>query len=298
MVAAFLRLAVAAHEVKNELGIGAHLTFVAIIAIDEHHQMTGVDGDLCALVVARRRPHPTHGITIDGQAFNIEHASADALIGFASSSDAKCQRIAHKLRGIKAADRIAKAYTGKVYQVDERVNLIEFLALQHAADELLRSRTVARRILTACLIDATCGSDARHLLQRLGGERRFVLLAQRMNFFPKALAVWGIHYVGLYAGTHKSRAHPLNLIRNYYFHCSSVAARRFKATASRSRFNVQCDCVAIQFSIFNYPFSISRITKMRDEHFHTNANQDDTTQQLWLKPTTDATAKPHAEPMT
>ena len=99
--------------------------------------MTGVDGDFRALVVARRCPHPTHGITIDGQAFDIEHASADALIGFASSSDAKRQRIAHKLRGIKATNRIAKAYAGKVYQVDERVNLIEFLALQHAADELL-----------------------------------------------------------------------------------------------------------------------------------------------------------------
>ena len=94
MVAAFLRLTVAAHEVKNELCIGANLFFVAIIAIDEHHQMTGVNGDFRTLVVARRRPYPTYSITIDGQAFNIEHATTDALIGFASSSDAKRQRIA------------------------------------------------------------------------------------------------------------------------------------------------------------------------------------------------------------
>ena len=100
------------------------------------------------------------GIPIDGQACDVEHAASDPFIGFAFTSDAEGECGAHELVGIEAADTVAIGDAGEVDEIDERVDLIEFLALQHPSDELLTGRTVARGVFATGFIHASRGGDA------------------------------------------------------------------------------------------------------------------------------------------
>ena len=68
---------------------------------------------------------------------DIDHATAYAFIGFALTAYTKCQGVTHKLVGIETTDAVAKGDRGKIDKVDEGVNLIECLPLEHAADECL-----------------------------------------------------------------------------------------------------------------------------------------------------------------
>ena len=101
---AAVALAVAAQQVLDEAGIIDDTLFLAVVAVDEYHEVGGVDGHLRALVVAGGCTYAALCVAIDGQSCDVEHAAPDAFVGFAFAPDTQCQSVAHELIGIEAAD--------------------------------------------------------------------------------------------------------------------------------------------------------------------------------------------------
>ena len=122
--------------------------------------MGGLERHLRTLVVAGGRADAALGIPIDGQACDVEHAAPDALVGLSLTPHSQGEGVAHELVGIEAADTVAVGDAGEVDEIDEGVDLIEFLALQHTTDELLTGRTVARGVFATGFIHASRGGDA------------------------------------------------------------------------------------------------------------------------------------------
>ena len=65
-IGATVALTVFLQQLLYELRILPHPLLIAVIAIDQHHQMAGVQRHLCTLVVTGGRTHATLCITIDG----------------------------------------------------------------------------------------------------------------------------------------------------------------------------------------------------------------------------------------
>ena len=135
-------------------------------------------------MVACGRAHAPCRIAVDGQSLDIDHPAPDALVGLSCTSHTQRKRVALKLVGIEAPYAIAVGDGSQVDEVDECVDLVEFLALQHTTDELFGGRTVARGILPTFLIYRTRGGDARQRFQALGGEFGAEALAQGIDFLP------------------------------------------------------------------------------------------------------------------
>ena len=195
-----------------ECGILAHPLLVAVVAVDEHQQVCRGEGHLRPFVVARRRAYPTLLVAVDGQSRNVEHAAAYALVGLALAPDAQGQRRAHHLVGIKPADAVAIGYRGEVHQVDERVDLVELLPLEHAAYQLFGRWPIARWILAARLVDAARGGYARQLLQRLRRQLAAEPLFPLMYLVPEFSRVGCVHHLRLNGSAHKLRAHLFYLL--------------------------------------------------------------------------------------
>ncbi len=157
-------MAVFADEVLDEPDVGGDALAVAVVAVDEDDEVGGLEGHLRALVVAGGGADASLGVAVDGQSGDVEHASADAFVGFALAADAEGERVADELVGIEAADAVAEGDGGEVDEVDEGINLIQLLALQHAADELLAGGTVTGGILAAGFVDTTGGCNAGQFL--------------------------------------------------------------------------------------------------------------------------------------
>ena len=68
------------------------------------------------LIVGSRRPYSTHGIAIDGESRNVDHATADTLVRFTFPPHTERQRVTLELIRVKAADAVAIA---DARQVDE-----------------------------------------------------------------------------------------------------------------------------------------------------------------------------------
>ena len=98
-------------------------------------------------------------------------------------------RLAHELIGIEASDAVAVCDGCKIDEVDEGVDLIEFLALQHAADELLAGWTIARGILAAGFVYTAGGSYARELFEAVGGQFLTKAVFECVNLIPEFFAV-------------------------------------------------------------------------------------------------------------
>ena len=101
---ASVALTIFAEQLLYELGITPHLLFVAVITIDEHKQVGSAEFYLCALMVARGRAHATLRITVYRQSLDIDHATADTLVGLPCPTDAQCQGVAMKFIRIKTAE--------------------------------------------------------------------------------------------------------------------------------------------------------------------------------------------------
>ena len=155
-------------------------------------------------------------VAIDRQTLDVDDAAPDAFIGFALATDAQRQRVAHEAVGIEAANAIAIDNRSEVHQVHQRVALIEFLALQHPADECLRCRTIPRRVLAASFVHPSCSGDAGQFLQRLGGQLPAESFALALHLLPKSLAIRRIHHIGLHASPHEFGAHLLYLGRHQH----------------------------------------------------------------------------------
>jgi transketolase C-terminal domain/subunit len=50
----------------DETGIVGYALFVAVVTVDEHHEVGGLQGHLSALIVASRGADTSLGIPIDG----------------------------------------------------------------------------------------------------------------------------------------------------------------------------------------------------------------------------------------
>ena len=157
-------MAVFSDEVLDELGIGGDAVAVAVVAVDEDDEVGGLKRHLRALVVAGGGADSSLGIAVDGEPGDVEHASADALVGFALAADTEGEGITDELIGIEAADAVAEGDGGEVDEVDEGINLIQLLALQHATDELFAGGAVTGGILAAGFVDTTGGCNAGQFL--------------------------------------------------------------------------------------------------------------------------------------
>ena len=122
--------------------------------------MGGAECHLRTFVVTGGRANTAFCITVYGQACDVDGSSADALVRFFLTTNTQCERVAHELVCIKASDTVSESDGGEVHKVHEGVDLVEFLTLQHPADELFAGRTVAGRVFAAGLVDTTGGSDA------------------------------------------------------------------------------------------------------------------------------------------
>ena len=98
---------------------------------------------LGALMVAGGRAYPTLGIAIDGQPGYVDQPATYALVRLTLAAYAQRECVTHELGGIKPANAVAEGYRGQVDEVNQRVYLLELLALQHAAYECLAGRTIA-----------------------------------------------------------------------------------------------------------------------------------------------------------
>ena len=157
-------MAVFAEELQDVAGVFGNTVPIAVVTIDEDKQTSGVEINLSAFVVTGRCADTTLSIAVDRQAMDVNHAATDTLVGFTFASDAECQRITNELIGIKAAYAITIGNGCQVDEVDEGVDLIEFLTLQHTSDKSFRGRTIARRIFTTGLIDSAGSGNATHVL--------------------------------------------------------------------------------------------------------------------------------------
>ena len=88
MEGAAVALGVAAQELLDVLGILDDALLVAVVAVDEHDQMAGVERHLGAFVVAGGGAYATQGIAIDGEAVDVDLATSDAFVRFSLASDA------------------------------------------------------------------------------------------------------------------------------------------------------------------------------------------------------------------
>ena len=178
-------MAVFPEQLLDETGVLRDALFVAVIAIDEDDEVSGLDGHLRALIVAGGSTYTALGIAIDGEPGDVEHPSPDAFIGLTFTAYTECQCVAHELIGIEASDAVAVCDGCKIDEVDEGVDLIEFLALQHAADELLAGWTIARGILAAGFVYTAGGSYTRELFEAVGGQ--FLTKARASTAAPTKL---------------------------------------------------------------------------------------------------------------
>lgn len=169
--------------------------------------MAGLQTYLRALIVAGRSPYPTCSIAVDRQSGDIDHAAPDAFVGFALTSNTQCERIAHKFIGIKGTDTVSVGDAGQIAEVDDSVDLIERLALQHAPYQGFRRRTVARRIFSASAVYATGCGDGRHLLEAFSGERLTIVFAQCIDLLPETFGIGTVGHFGFETCPDKRRAY-------------------------------------------------------------------------------------------
>ena len=136
-------LAVFLEQLLDILGILCDALLIAVVTVDEHEEVTGGEFHLRALVVAGGCSHTALGIAIYGQTVDVYHSASDALVRLPLASYAKGQGVADELVGIEAPDAVTEGYRGKVDEVNERVSLVQLLALQHAAYQGFGGRAVA-----------------------------------------------------------------------------------------------------------------------------------------------------------
>ena len=205
-------LAVFAEEGEDVLGVFNDAGFVAIIAVDEYDEVGGGEFHFRALIVAGGCAYPTLCIAIHRQTMDIDHPSSDTFVGLALATYAQCQCVALKLISVEAANAVAVGNRSQIDEIDERIYLIERLALEHSSDEGLRGRAIARGILATGLIDTARGSDTAHLFQRLCGERLPVLLAQGIDLLPQRLTIRRIDDVRFHTSPNEGGTNLLYLL--------------------------------------------------------------------------------------
>ena len=203
-------------------GIVGDTVTIAVIAVDEDEEATGGEVYLGALVVTGGGAYPTLGVTIDGQSMDVDHAAADAFVGLSLTADAEGQGVAHELGGVEAANAVAIGDGGQVDEVDQRVNLVEGLALQDAAYQGLGGGAIAGGVFTAGFIDAAGSGDGGNLFQALGGERLAEVLLLPVYLIPEGLRVRGVHHVGLHTGSDKVWTDGGYLLRNNDVHWAAA----------------------------------------------------------------------------
>ena len=125
--AAAIALTVFPKQFLNEFGIGDDTLLIAVIAVDEHHEMGGAECHLRTFVVTGGRANTAFCITVYGQACDVDGSSADALVRFFLTTNTQCERVAHELVCIKASDTVSESDGGEVHKVHEGVDLVEFL---------------------------------------------------------------------------------------------------------------------------------------------------------------------------
>ena len=204
-------MAVFAQEVLDETGVVEYALLVAVVAVDEYHEVGGGERHLGALVVAGGGADATEGIAVDGQAGDVEHAATDAFVGLALAADAERQGVAHELVGIEAADAVAEGDAGQVDEVDEGVDLVEFLALQHTADKLFAGGTVTGGILAAGFVDAARGGNAWQFFQAFGGQLLSETLLKGVYLVPERAAQRCVDHRSLYGSPDESGAYAFDL---------------------------------------------------------------------------------------
>ena len=111
---AAVTLCVFAQQVLDEAGIVSDTLFIAVVTVDEHHEMGGAEGHFRPFVVAGGCAHTSLGITIDGQSCDIEHTTSDAFIRFSLPTYTQGEGVAHELVGIEASDAVAIGDGGEV----------------------------------------------------------------------------------------------------------------------------------------------------------------------------------------
>ena len=116
-VRASVTLRISAKQVLDILGIFPNTLLITVITIDKYHQVTGVIGNLCPLIVTGRRADSSDGIAIHRKSLDINHAATNSFIGFSFPSDTQCQGVALKLLRIEAADAIAVGDRSQIYQI-------------------------------------------------------------------------------------------------------------------------------------------------------------------------------------
>ena len=86
---ASVAIAIFPYQLLYILRVGLDLRLIAVITIDEHHEMGRLKGYLRTLIVRRGRAYPTFAVAVDREAGNVYHASPYALVWLALTTNAE-----------------------------------------------------------------------------------------------------------------------------------------------------------------------------------------------------------------
>ena len=89
VIASAIAFRILAQQLLYVLGVLTHMALIAVVTIDEHHEVGGFERDLGALIVGGGRSHATLLVAVDGQSGNVYHSTAYALVRFALASYAQ-----------------------------------------------------------------------------------------------------------------------------------------------------------------------------------------------------------------
>ena len=133
MIGTSVAVGILAQKLLDVFGILADTLLVAVVAVNENHQMTGVNSHLRTLMVAGGSANTTQGITVHGESFDIYHATTNALVRLSFTANTQSERVALELVSIEPANAVAIGDAGQVDKVNKRVALVEFFPLKQTA---------------------------------------------------------------------------------------------------------------------------------------------------------------------
>ena len=99
--------------------------------------MSGLGGELRALLVAGGSRHTALRVAVHGQPLDVEWSATYAAIGLVLLAHSHCEGVAHEFVGIKSANGISTLDRHQVHHIDESGEAVQSQPANDAAAQCL-----------------------------------------------------------------------------------------------------------------------------------------------------------------